>query len=419
MSNITLHTSHPTGFTIIPNYFLDNYMSQANGEFVKIYLYLLRATQLPEFSLSTIADSMNCTEKDVLRALRYWAKEGLLALDFDGSRKLKRISFLEPSADMVSRTAVPQSNRPELSTVTGSDKTDSADKVTDAACSGDVSANAGNFNTAVTGTVDSDMAVSGKSFSNAEPVGFHDPTETLKSGPASAQTAAAAEKPVSSRKNTLTADKIRQLKENEDITQLLFIAEQYLGKTLSPMETGKILYFYDELNFSTDLIEYLIEYCVGNNHRSMNYIEKVALNWKSEGISTVEAAKKTSSGYQKEYYTIFKALGIRNRSPIDAEINAMKKWLNDFSMELIVEACTRTILTTKQPELSYVNGILESWKHAGARTIQDVRKLDTAHEQAKAEKKTRRNPKPASTKFSNFNQRAYDFDSLESQLLNQ
>ena len=363
MSNITIHTKHPMGFTIIPNYFLDNYMPQANGEFVKIYLYLMRATQFSSFSLSSIADSMNCTENDVLRALKYWSKEGLLELTFDENKKLKSISFLEPSVGSAIPLSTPDTRLPV---------SDSRKEIT---------------------------------------------PEELTSAAAPANIAAAPAAPA--QKNALNSSEIKKLKENEDIAQLLFIAEQYLGKMLTPTETSKILYFYEGLDFSTDLIEYLIEYCVGNNHRSMNYIEKVALNWKDQGITTIEEAKKTASGYQKEYYTIFKALGIRNRSPIEREISTMKVWLNDFSMELIVEACTRTILTTKQPDLNYVNGILESWKAAGARTLQDVQKLDTAHAQARTDKKNRRNTKPAATRFSNFDQRAYDFDSLESQLLNQ
>lgn len=381
------------GVTIIPNYFLDTYMPKANGEFVKIYLYLLRAAGVLEFSLSSIADSMNCTEKDVMRALKYWAKEELLTLIFDEDKKLEGITLLDLPSDSESANTmhtVSRASAPESVSIVPSDPEQTASERSD-----------DSMHTAPLSTVLDTIAATAQE--TVLPT-----TETVPSA-----------KPEPTRKTTLTADKIRQLKENEDIAQLLFIAEQYLGKTLTPMETNRILYFYDELGFTTDLIEYLIEYCVGNNHRSMNYIEKVAFNWKEKEILTVEAAKKNASGYHKDYYTIFKALGIRNRSPIEAEIATMKNWLADFSMELIVEACTRTVLTTKQPDLKYVNGILDSWKKAAAHTLQDVQKLDTAHEQAKNEKKLHRTTKTTTTRFSNFDQRAYDFDSLESQLLNQ
>ena len=49
---------------------------------------------------------------------------------------------------------------------------------------------------------------------------------------------------------------------------------------------------------SVDLIDYLIEYCVGRDHRSIRYIETVAMAWKEEGITTVEMAKRLYSPLQ-------------------------------------------------------------------------------------------------------------------------
>ena len=77
------------------------------------------------------------------------------------------------------------------------------------------------------------------------------------------------------------------------------------AKTLTPTEMKKILFFYDELKFSPDLIEYLIEYSVSRGHKSMRYIETVALAWADEGITTVTMAKEANSRYAKEYFTIF------------------------------------------------------------------------------------------------------------------
>ena len=91
MSMITLHnTSHPE-VTILSNTFIDNYMPEANGEFVKVYIYLLRAlSSAPvSFSLEQMADRLLCTERDILRALKYWAKQELLALDFTDTNNIK------------------------------------------------------------------------------------------------------------------------------------------------------------------------------------------------------------------------------------------------------------------------------------------------------------------------------------------
>lgn len=349
MSRLNIYTSGSMGVTIIPNYFLDRYMPEANGEFVKIYLCLLRAAgSVTDFSLSTVADCMVCTEKDVIRALKYWAREGLLKVTYGSDKKPQDITFLEPedkTAATIERSVQHEEDSPLLS----------------------------------------------------PPKRPHSP----KSG--------------------LTADKVKQLKENQEIAELLFIAQQYLGKTLSPVETSRILYFYEGLGFHPDLIEYLIEYCVCKGHKSMNYIEKVAFAWKEEGILTSEDAKAASSCYHRDYYAVFKALGIRSRDPVEAEIKIMDVWLKDygFSMELITEACTRTVLATKQPSLQYTDGILQKWKAAGVKTPGDVQKLDDAHEQSKSNKPDQKPARTGGTKFSNFDQRSYDYDSLESKLLNQ
>ena len=74
MAMITLHNASLPEVTILSNTFIDNYMPEANGEFVKVYIYLLRAlSSAPvSFSLEQMADRLLCTERDILRALKYF-----------------------------------------------------------------------------------------------------------------------------------------------------------------------------------------------------------------------------------------------------------------------------------------------------------------------------------------------------------
>ena len=83
MAGLTLSGSQQINVTLISNEFIDHYMGDANGEFVKVYLYLLRCmAKTPEdFSLHMIADQMNLTERDVNRALKYWEQKGLMKLN--------------------------------------------------------------------------------------------------------------------------------------------------------------------------------------------------------------------------------------------------------------------------------------------------------------------------------------------------
>ncbi len=72
--------------TEIPNRFIDEYMADANGSYVKVYLYLLRCLTSEsrlDLALSQMADRLEYTEKDILRSLRYWAKKGILEFSQD------------------------------------------------------------------------------------------------------------------------------------------------------------------------------------------------------------------------------------------------------------------------------------------------------------------------------------------------
>ena len=60
----------------LANEFIDTYMA-ANGEYVKVYLYVLRH-QGEDITIELIADALNHTESDVRRALSYWKKAGVL-----------------------------------------------------------------------------------------------------------------------------------------------------------------------------------------------------------------------------------------------------------------------------------------------------------------------------------------------------
>lgn len=63
--------------TVVSNDFIDHFMADANGEYVKVYLYILRHQQEP-LELVQIADALNHTEADIKRALSYWEKTGVL-----------------------------------------------------------------------------------------------------------------------------------------------------------------------------------------------------------------------------------------------------------------------------------------------------------------------------------------------------
>ncbi len=376
MNTIHLRALSSSQVTVLSNIFIDQYMPGAGGEFVKVYIYLLRLLADPSASvcLSLLADRLNCTEGDISRALKYWSNEGLLILETDPSGELTGITLTEPSLDtqmeLTATVPVPQSAQaataPILQTVPAA-------------------------------------------------------TASVPQPSPAATTPAPQPDAVPSRSaSALTPARIKELKENEDVAQLIYICEQYLGKTLTPTDTRKILFFYDELKMSVDLIDFLIQYCVGRGHKSMRYIETVAMAWSKEGITTVEMAKDSTSRYGRDYFTILKAMGISNRNPVDSEIVMMDTWLKDygFSMDMIQEACSRTIMQTGQPSFQYAHKILTGWFKKGALTPEAVQALDVQHQKRSQDSSRSRTQAPKSpNRFNNFQQRNYDFKELEKQLL--
>lgn len=96
MNKIRVRTCMSQDVTVLSNDFLDRFLPKANGDFIKIYLYFLRSASAPDAALSlcSAADRLNCTENDILRALRYWEKEQVLNLALTESGELREISFV-------------------------------------------------------------------------------------------------------------------------------------------------------------------------------------------------------------------------------------------------------------------------------------------------------------------------------------
>lgn len=396
MSLISLQNSSELEVTILSNRFIDNFMPRANGEFVKVYIYLLRAVSSSpsSFSLEHMADRLFCTERDIFRALKYWEGEKILSLTYTTDRQLSGITLLEPFAD--------------------------AGHMESSASSENI------FSTAGTSSSPVSAQMAAGSSQPVALIGSAPKNVSLSSSNSAVSSGTSSELSTSADYiRSLTPDHISELKQNEEVSQLLYIAEQYLAKTLTPTEMQKIFFFYDELHMSADLIEYLVEYCVSRGRKSMRYIETVALAWTRDGVTTVEMARDASSRFSKDYYTILKAMGISGRNPVENEISYIDTWRKTygFDLELIQEACSRTVLSTGQPSFQYADKILSGWKKKNVHTLEDVRLLDAEHKKRQLEKAVSRKKQPAAqsqsnNRFNNFHQRDYDFTEYEKRLLN-
>ena len=397
MTAINISSDIATSFTTVSDIFIDQYMPKANGEFVKVYLYLLRATGSGAgiATISEIADHFSNTEADIIRALNYWASEGILQVQTGADGQIIGINLCSLS---VSGMQAAQSNIQSA--------------VADNAAQNNLQNGVVNNAAQNISTVNIRMQDS--------------VVEKLKS-----QTP---DKAASSQKE-YTLDEIKEFRKNPDISELFFIIETYLKHTLSSTDTNMVLYWLDELHFSTDLVEYLVEYCITKGHSSLRYMNKVALGWADAGIKTVDQAKDDAAAHSQIYYSVMKALGITGRNLVDSEVSLINKWVGEygFDIELVKAACSKTISAIQKPSFEYTDSILANWRKKDVHTLKDVEVLDANF--AKANKasatgssqgtnaangssKPKSNNSSSKNKFNNFNQRNNDYDKLEKLFLN-
>lgn len=353
MGELTLYKEHDDGNTVISNCFIDHYLTDANDAQIKVYLYLLRTLGAGQAtSVSAIADRFNHTEKDVLRSLSYWEQKGLLSLDKDSSGQLCGIRMISPKVQ--SKEESP----------------------------------------AFTPFVTLMPAIPHKESPAVIP---SQPNKTVY------------EKP------NYTLDELKAFQTDEKVAELVFIAEQYLKKTLSANDIRSVLFLTDTLAFSNDLIDYLLQYCVQRDKKDFRYIEKVAISWAEAGIKTPQEAGAYTSKYDRNVYSVMNALG-KSGNPTSKEVDFIKRWYQEwgFSSDIILEACERTVLATDRHRFEYADKILSSWKRNSVNTQADIDKLDSSFQKGKS---TAPKKKSAVNTFAQFQQNSYDFEELEKRLL--
>lgn len=350
MSDISLHTDGPSSVTCISNNFIDHYMAEANGEYVKIYLYLLRCLgkEDSDFSITTIAQHLGHTDLDVKRALQYWEARHLLRLEYDWNQQLIGICLVD--ATPVSMGSFAQSHH---------------------------------------------------TTPLAAPVQMQQPTPQM-SFTASGVTGYTGH----STEKSYSPKELSVFKDNKEVKDLLMLAQCYSGKQLTQNDMNTIIFWYDGLSMSPELIEFLINHCASNGHTKLNYMNKIALSWADEGITTLEQAELNVASHSESYRAVITNLGLGTRSLNPAELTFLNKWTKEygFSPEIIGEACSRAKLRGTNAPMKYANRILEGWHNSHVSSLKDIVALDEEHSNKIAAQKT-----VAATKV-NRNSKIHDFD---------
>jgi DnaD/phage-associated family protein len=268
------------GFTPVNNVFIEKYMPQARGEFVKVYLLMLKYTISGELGVSSsiLASSLNLLESDIMNAFNYWNDQGAI--------KLTQI-----------------------------------DKM-------------GNFN-----------------------VEFVDLVEEPS-------------------KSTKQVDLLEAL-DSTNTKDMLKDIETLLARPLSPNEMSLYLNWQKEFGFSSELILILMEYCISKGKSDSRYIEKVAIAWHDQKITTIEQAQNLIKKAEDKWINIRKILtylGINNTDIMKPQQDLIEKWLliYKYSNEIIFKACDVCFERLNRADFKYIDGILSNWNKNNIRTLEDI-----------------------------------------------
>ena len=390
--SFSLTTQFSQQYTYIPNAFIDTYMPEANGSFVKVYLYLLRqmGTATPVLTIEMMADMLSNTEADILRALRYWKKQGLLEIE-------------EKEGEITHLCLLPLESSPSVSEP---------------------------FPGPVSVPHVSGAALSEFSASTEQTASENTLSEPAGIVPAAAEPAAAEPSPARSASTPAVTRELppRQnytplmaeaLKKDLEINSCLNSVESLLGTTMSDAHMQLILYLMSDLGFSRELILALYETALARDKRSSRYIEAIALDWAKKGIRTPEEAMEEIHQFHGTYKVVATALGIK-RPLAPAERAIIDRFAEfHFTDDILAEACNRTVLQSGDTNLNYTASILADWHKKGVKTLDDIKECDKSfHRKKQAEGKKKDTGRK--NQFQNFPQRAYsqsDYDNLEKQLL--
>ena len=140
-----------------------------------------------------------------------------------------------------------------------------------------------------------------------------------------------------------------------------------------------ILWIYDHLGMSADIIMMLIAYCCSVGRTNMGYIEKAALDWNEKNIATHEQAENEILLMQKSFAFEGK---VQSRLKMQNKLTASQKkyideWARmDMSVDLVELAYDKTVDATGKPAFQYMNKILVKWHDNNITDMQSAIEFD-------------------------------------------
>lgn len=186
-----------------------------------------------------------------------------------------------------------------------------------------------------------------------------------------------------------------------------YVSDRFEKGVLNKNDINSLYYLYDYINIPAELICGIVEYCVENNRKSMNYLVKTAINlFEEQEVDTyekLEAYLTVRREYNEASSRFRRLAGMADRGLTTNEKKMLSLWFEErlYPFELVEFAYELTINSIQKYNINYLNSILERWFTEGITT------LEQAQENVKSFKE----------KNKNFDNKTYDFDDFFSAAL--
>lgn len=173
-----------------------------------------------------------------------------------------------------------------------------------------------------------------------------------------------------------------RLSSDKELSSLLDEVQMIFGKPLSSGDTATLVMLHETDGLPCEVLLMLVNFCQSLGKGNMRYIEKVAVNWAAEDITTIERAEEKIMEMQKSndaWNIAARVFGINNSgSPTKAQKENANRWINEwhFNEDLLREAYERCVNQKGSFSLTYINGILKNWNKNNINSIKELLDYD-------------------------------------------
>ena len=351
MSEINLNVTVNTNATIISNAFIERFINDANASHIRFYLYLMYYSKNHRsFSISNACDFLDDSERDVIRSINYWEKQGVFKVTRTDKNTITSISISDPSiSDYEAEDTTPAAGEAKAEEIKAYE----------------INPEEGSANEPLSLFTYEEEEETGCDFD-------------LK------QVIAAAGKYAG---RTLSGSEIDFIC---DLNEKLGFSAELIS----------YLYEYCCLTREKSRFSYIQKVALAWAEKNIRTVEAAQIEAKT--------FNKENSLVMKSF-GLTRLPGVSEKQYIDRWFHEYK-----MSEEMVAEACDRALLALNKPSFSYADGVIKKWFAKGIKDLHGVAEDDKLHHMTKQNLHVvmDNSPKPLNNRFNNFEQRSYSGEEM-------